>query len=246
MSVALKRKRAGTAYLAAAVVLAGLASAVAAQALASAARTAPVAVARAEIPAYSRVAESQLEVRQIPAGAVPPDALRSAREAAGRWTRAAILPGEVVRAGHLAAAAGNTPLGVRLAERGDPGLRAFALPVIPGLGGSLPRAGDEVDVLAVLKSGEQPAAVTLLQGVPVLDALEGPVLVLLVTPQQAQDILAASAAGQVAVTVRPKGAEPAEIGPTFPPDILSRYGKAWAPAAQSQAPPASGGEVAPR
>lgn len=246
MSVMLKRKRAGTAYLAAAVALAALAALVAAQALASAARTAPVVAARAEIPAYSRIAESQLEMRRIPAGAVPPDALRSAREAAGRWTRAAILPGEVVRAGHLAA--GNSPLGVRLAERGDPGVRAFALPVVPGLGGSLPRAGDEVDVLAVLKSGEQPAAVTLLQGVPVLDVLEGPVLVLLVTPQQAQDILAAQAAGQVAVTARPKGAGRAELGPTLPGDLLSRYGAAPAPAppAGGQPQPAGGGEVAPR
>lgn len=245
-----RRKRAGTAFLAGAIILAGAAALIAAQAVAGAARVVPVVAARGEIPAFARLSESQLQVAHVPAGAVPPDALRAVGDAVGRFTRALLLPGEVVRAGHLAPpGAASSPLGLQLAERGDASVRALALPVGAAQGGTLPRPGDEVDVVAVLRQGQQGAALTMLQGVQVLDVRGGdsPVLVLLVTPQQAQDILAAGAAGSVSVTVRPKGAEGAKVRPTLPQDLLSRYGGWVAPAPQPpEGTPPPGGEASPR
>jgi pilus assembly protein CpaB len=111
----------------------------------------PVLVAVRDVPADSRIARGALAVRQMPARFVPPDALRSAADAAGARTAAPLVAGGYVTTSYLQGAHG-TP------DRGGGSLRPGerALEIAVGGGSALAAAapGARVDVLVSSESQE--------------------------------------------------------------------------------------------
>jgi len=163
-----------------------------------------------------------LTLAAVPEAYAPPGAFQRIEQAAGRVALSDLATGEVVTQTRLARVRAG-PVASLVPE----GLRAFAVPsTLPP--GSV-AAGDRVDVLATYGSG-QPYTETVVEGVEVLLVLGPPpptgsddglsvdtaaagigtptVLVLLVAPEQQEDLAFARAFADLAVTVEPAEASP--------------------------------------
>jgi Flp pilus assembly protein CpaB len=92
------------------------------------------------------ISESDVEMRWLPADAVPADALTDAASAIGRFPRAPQWPGQVLLTGSLASATATFESGLIPPT----GYRAVAIPVVAhqALGGAI-APGARVDVIAV-------------------------------------------------------------------------------------------------
>lgn len=113
--------------------------------------TVPVLVAARTLSVGETVSEKDVEVKRLPAQAVPPSALRSPRDAAGRTvTGGPVLAGDVLRAEHLS---GEGSLAAALATFAPPGRVAVELPQDAGRGMLGIRRGDVVDVYAEVPAG---------------------------------------------------------------------------------------------
>mgnify|MGYP000333164546 CR=1 FL=1 len=227
----------------------GLAAAfLVASAISAASRTEKVVVAAREVAACRQLTADDLRLEEVPRAAVPRDAVRDLEQAVGKWTRGLILPGEVVRQGHLAQESGvRGVLGAKLASMGDPGIRAMALPLgnETSVGGEV-REGDRVDLLAVVNVSVGGRQVTLSKviaaGVPVLKAAEpssdplkpssGGALVVAVRPDLAEDVAYVLGAGKLYVLLNPYRAdESAAQTPGVVPELfLKKHGFEVAPA----------------
>jgi len=156
----------------------------------------PVAVARATLPVGATIGPEDTEVRSLPAGLHPPDAVVDVPD--GAVVTATIHEGEVVVAPRLAPA-GRSPLTAAL----PPGTRAVA---VPADAAALPvEPGDVVDVLATfdpdLADGGEPTVAVAREAL-VVDVVAESVVVA-VTPGQAPRVAFAVAAGAVALAVVP-------------------------------------------
>jgi pilus assembly protein CpaB len=109
----------------------------------------PVVVAARDVPADARVPRGALAVRRVPAGFVPPDALRSPEDAAGARTSAPLVAGGYVTTGYLQVAQGSPVDSGDALGRGE---RALEIAVGGGsaLAGAAP--GARVDVLVSTES----------------------------------------------------------------------------------------------
>lgn len=179
-------------------------------------RAAPVVVAGEEIERGTVVGESQLRVQTLPVEFRPPGSFDRISQAAGRVALAGLAPGEVVTQTRLARVRAGP-----VASLVPQGLRAFAVPT------SLPpgavAAGDHVDVLATFGSG-QPYTETVVRDVEVLlvmgetppsfgggtelqldasaSGASGTVtLIVLVSPDQQEELAFARAFADLAVTI---------------------------------------------
>jgi Flp pilus assembly protein CpaB len=154
----------------------------------------------------SVLAEADLNVRQIPSAYVPPGAVTSIAEAVGLTLVADLAEGEALTATRVGRTGGPVAAVV------PSGLRAFVVPA--GLPNGVVRPGDRVDVLATF-GGPRPYTDTVGSGIEVLSVLEadpttfeaggidGPSLVLLVSPDTAERLAHATAFGQISVTIAP-------------------------------------------
>jgi Flp pilus assembly protein CpaB len=171
-----------------------------------------VVAARSAVARGATLRTDQLGVTHVPKAFAPPGAIARVSQAAGRVALAALAPGEVVTETRL----GRVREGP-VASLTPEGLRAFAVPA------SLPRgtvvAGDHIDVLATYTSG-QPHTEVAAAGVEVLTVLAPPsagdagglpgatgsgdarsLLVLLVSPDQAQQLASATAFATLSIAV---------------------------------------------
>lgn len=204
------------------------------------ARSTTVLVATQEISAFTPLAASMFTVQQLPSAAVPADAIKDVSALNGRYARMAILPGTVIRQGHIATASGNSgSLAAKLTETGVPGMRALAIPVdnATGVGGTI-EAGDKVDVIAAVRVERQNGPATTFskvigKAIPVLHRTEAEgtakaTVVVMVTPAQAEEIAYAQLAGTIYLATNPYRvdveAEKATTGVT-PDSFLQRYGR---------------------
>ena len=154
---------------------------------------APVAVAARDLPPGHVVEPGDVRVVQLPPAATPPGALGRAPE--GRTVRALVLEGEVLTRRRVA---GSDALGV--AALLPEGTRAVAIPVEPGTGPPL-RVGQRVDVVAAGIGDDGAAdAVVIASAVPVVAVAE-PAVTLAVGRGDVPDVVAALAAGAVALAV---------------------------------------------
>lgn len=99
------------------------------------------------------IAEGDVEIRWLPADAVPADALTGTGAAIGQFPRGPLWPGQVLLAGALARTAATFESGVVPPT----GYRAVAIPVAAhqALGGAI-APGARVDVIAVPQPGREP------------------------------------------------------------------------------------------
>lgn len=189
------------------------------------AKTTTVLVATQEIQAFTPLTPSMFSAQQMPSAAVSADAITDPAALAGRYARTLLLPGTVVRMGHLAIASGNAgPLSAKLTETGEPSMRALAIPVdnATAVGGTI-QPGDRVDVIAAVRIERQNGPATtfskiIARGLPVLHRTEPDnsskgTVVVQVTPEQAEEIAYAQLAGTIYLATVPYRTE-AQVEPT--------------------------------
>lgn len=114
-----------------------------------------VVVAARDLDGQRAIEADDLALRELPADAVPPGAVRQLSDALARTPRAPVWAGQVVIAAALADAA--AVFGGALAPVGAQ--RAIAIPATPGLavGGAI-TSGARVDVVAVPVAGRAPGS----------------------------------------------------------------------------------------
>ncbi len=174
-----------------------------------------------EVPPYTPVGPDAVQFTAVPRESVPADAITDPSALEGRYTRALLIPGTILREAHLVPAGGSS-LAARLAAAASTDVRAMALRVdeATGVAGTL-QEGDPVDILVAINAdvteaqerGEgRPARGTLArviaQRVPVLhvqrDEAGGPsAVVLQVTPRTAEEIAFAHANGMIWLLTSP-------------------------------------------
>jgi pilus assembly protein CpaB len=162
----------------------------------------PVVVAVSDLGRGTLLTPDLLAMEEIPAPYVPPGALGSPDEVAGRFLGADILAGEVLTQARLA------PEGGPVASLVPPGLRA--VPVTAGVPAGTVAPGDRVDVLATFATG-RPHTETVVESAEVLivrtasgDAFgEAATLMLLVAPDTAARLAYARAFADLAVALAP-------------------------------------------
>lgn len=174
-----------------------------------------------EVPPYTPVGPEALQVAEVPREAVPADAVTDPAALQGRYTRALLVPGTILREAHLVPAGGSS-LAARLAAEPSGEVRAMALRVdeATGVAGTL-QEGDPVDVLVAINAdvaegheagqGRAPRgtlARVIAHRVPVLhvqrDDMGGPsAVVLQVTPRTAEEIAFAHANGMIWLLTSP-------------------------------------------
>ena len=232
------KKRGSVLLLGISIVLALFAALFAVQAVKTFSGAVTAVVAAQELSPFEVVTQAKVKLSEVPAASVPGDAIRSLKELEGKYTRGYVLPGEVLRKGHLAGTGSDrSALSAKLTERKRPEVRAFALPFTAEtcVGGAL-KEGDRVDVIASVKigSGQQEVAFakTVAQNVEVLkvcapgDNIGKGALVLALTPQQVEDLSFALVNGTVRFALNPLSTDenaaktPGVTGKAF----LERYG----------------------
>ncbi len=127
--------------------------------------TASVVVAARTLPVGQRIASGDLEVRQVPASAVAPDAARSLLEADGRYATFPMVKGETLLRAKLA----DQPPGSNLATLipADRVAVSVAVSDVVSTGGFI-APGDRVDVLGVVSREAGDSAEVVLRDVTVL------------------------------------------------------------------------------
>jgi Flp pilus assembly protein CpaB len=166
----------------------------------------PVVVAARPLSRGDVVTEDAVETRRVPETFAPPGRISETATVAGRTLVSDVAEGEAIT---------RTRLGVdggAVAALVPDGLRAFS--IAPNLAPGAVRPGDRVDVLATF-GGPRPYTDTVATGLEVLTILEqedgaiaaggpsGPSLVLLVSPEVAEELAYADAFADIAVTVAP-------------------------------------------
>jgi len=178
-----------------------------------------VATLTREVQPFTAIPEDAVRLTAMPVDAVPADAITDPAALAGRYTRALLIPGTLLRQAHLVEAGGSN-LAARLAAEQAPDARAMALQVneATGVAGTL-REGDPVDVLVAISAdtagaeaqGKVPEGTlsrVIAQRVPVLYVQRsdtgGPATVVLqVTPKTAEEIAFAQANGMIWLLTSP-------------------------------------------
>jgi Flp pilus assembly protein CpaB len=165
-----------------------------------------VVVAARDFERGSAIDEGSVRLQRMPSEYAPPGTLHSVEEAVGRTLGSDLAEGEAVTATRVGGAGGPVSSLV------DGGLRAFV--VGSGLPSGVLEPGDRVDVIATF-GGPRPYTDTVGSGLEVLSIVEqdagtvqaggatGPSLVLLVSPETAEQLARATAFGQLTVTIAP-------------------------------------------
>ena len=177
----------------------------------------PVYTAARTIAAGDPIKPDMLQVMKMPRANLYPDVIRPGADLS--WVVAAhgMAPGDMLRQSGVINLSAPDPavLSARLLALNNPNLRAMEVPVEAAAGMlSGMKAGDRVDVIAVAGrgpgQGQEPVKRTILRGVPVVgvqpsgDSGAG-VLVVGVTPEQAEDLAYARAASKVYASLLPFG-----------------------------------------
>ena len=169
-----------------------------------------VVVADRDLERGSAIDEGSVRLQRMPSEYAPPGALHSVEDAVGRTLGSDLAEGEAVTQTRVGGAGGP------VASLVSGGLRAFV--VGSGLPSGVLEPGDRVDVIATF-GGPRPYTDTVGGGLEVLSIVEqdpgtfqaggatGPSLVLLVSPETAEQLARATAFGQLTVTIAPVDAD---------------------------------------
>ena len=235
--MAVRQRSGGMVILVVSVVAGLLAAVLSVSFLRGVAGTVTVLVATQEIAPYTPLTPGMFAAQQMPGAAVPADAIKDPSALNGRFVRGLMLPGTVIRQGHLATASGGSgSLAAQLTDTGAPGMRAMAIPVdnATGVGGGV-HPGDRIDIVAAVRVEQQngPTVLyskTIARNVPVLhrtesDGTSKSTVVVMVTAQQAEDIAFTQVAGTAYLTLAPYRAEtePAKTSGVTPDSFIKRH-----------------------
>jgi len=166
----------------------------------------PVVVAGRDLMRGSVIGEDAVRLERIPAAYAPPGAFGALEDVLGRTLATDLAEGEAVTTTRVGGSGG--PVASLVAS----GLRAFV--VGSGLPSDVLEPGDRVDVIATF-GGSRPYTDTVGSGLEILSVVEqdegtfqaggatGPSLVLLVSPETAEQLAHATAFGQITVAIAP-------------------------------------------
>ena len=180
--------------------------------------TRAVVVASKEIKAGTKLAESDLAIKQVPVQAVPKDYPSSINAIKERIVKSTLQADEIITESRLVGqgAAGGLPVVI------PPGQRAITIKVneVIGVGGFI-NPGDRVDILSIInQSQEHTISKTILQNVLILavgdkildpDILSEPQpkivsqVTVAVTPKDSEKLSLAATIGQLQLVLRPIG-----------------------------------------
>jgi len=172
----------------------------------SAGDTVHVVVAGRDLERGTLIDDASVHVKRMPSAFAPPGALQTVDDAVGRTLGSDLAEGEAVTRTRIGGAGG--PVASLVAG----GLRAFV--VGSGLPSGVLEPGDRVDVIATF-GGPHPYTDTVGSGLEILTIVEqdgetfqaggatGPSLVLLVSPETAEQLARAMAFGDITVTIAP-------------------------------------------
>lgn len=174
-----------------------------------------VIVAKEDIPVDTRITPDMVELREVAAESVHPDAAMSIDEVIGYVTRSNIVSGEQVLLSRIATGRTDAGLSYKIPDN----MRAMTISTneTTSVGGYI-NIGDKVDILASYTTGTALMTFTQLQNLEVIAKgpstyVEGQAqgdqntgvttsITLLVTPNQAQVLAFAVLTGQLNVTLR--------------------------------------------
>lgn len=183
--------------------------------------SAPIVVAKADLPAGQRLEAQDLAVQQWPQGHLPPGSLSQPEQAQGRVLKGPAVAGEVILASKLAPEGTLGGLSAVVPE----GYRAITVHVdeVVGVAGFL-QPGDRVDVFMTVDKGpfqNDPATRLVLQDVPVLAVGEkvqeedgggnkvhrhkATVVTLQLKPDEGERLVLGSSEGRVLLALRSQG-----------------------------------------
>lgn len=108
--------------------------------------TVKVVQAKASVPPFGQLTKDNLQLADIPKGAVPADAITSLDKAAGQFVSTGLVAGDIVRQSELIKQGDR--ISVQLAMQ-SPDSVAMVIPVSADQGAQLPKAGDVIDLLGV-------------------------------------------------------------------------------------------------
>jgi pilus assembly protein CpaB len=229
--------------------------------------TREVVVAVRALPVGVTIKPEDVKVAKLPAGHVPPGTFTRPEEVYERPVISSILPDEPIREGRV----GARGSGLGLAPVIPPGMRAVAVRVndVVGVAGFV-MPGMRVDVLVTGRPPNHPDTMTttVLQNILVLSAgqkiepdvrgqaINSPVVTLLVTPEQAEILTLAGNEGKIQLVLRnasdqslektpgralaelyPVRRPPAEAAAPAPPRPARAETRLEAPPAPAAAPP---------
>jgi Flp pilus assembly protein CpaB len=203
--------------------------------------TVDVVVAAREIPANHFIKAEDLKIDRRPRAGLPTDAAVTVEAIVGKLARGTLLPGDVVRAGHVASREGGS-LAALAEHYPDKRLVSLSAEMAEGLFGQL-ATGDRLDVLGELqlqtKTVNEARIGVLAAGVPVVavnqpagsglgGAANGGSLLVAVSPTQAQAIKLAQAVGKVYLMISSTD-KPATTPVMTPQSVLPTPADQFAP-----------------
>ncbi len=213
-----------------------------------------VVVAAEDIVGRSKIAAPQLLVKDFPAEAVHPLAVRTPDQAVGKFTLVPLRAGEPLIAADLSATPGNGDLATLVRE----GMRAVSIAVSDaGAAGGFIAPGDHIDLVGIF--GEERLATFIASDIEVLavsNALIGTpppgkqpngspnavntTLTLSVTPEMAPRIIVGETLGMIRVSLRRAG----DVAPA--PNVQVKLDQLLQPLATGLAPAAAPAPAATR
>lgn len=179
--------------------------------------TVPVLAAAVDMAAGDPITLNRVRVVKLPPAGLPDDVLPEGTDISGLLAAHGYSAGDILRRAGVLDVEAPDPglLSSRVRALGNPSLRAMEVPVeaAAGMLGGM-KSGDRVDVIAVeeqQQGGEKTVvARTILKGVPVIGVNPGGdsgagVLVVAVTPEQAEALALARSRGKVYASLLPFG-----------------------------------------
>lgn len=263
------RRKGGLLWFGLALVFAMLAAWFTHSYIAANTRTSPALVAVRAVRPLDPISRDDVKVVNLPAAAVPDDALRSVSDVAGAYAAVGLVPGQIVQRaavmvpGGPAASMMDARITQLAQEAQNLGLRAVPLALDEPHGYTLIRAGDRVDVFATVKLASGSTTTLVAQQVPVMAKLDAAqsnqsvglpgsgspqsadhgTVVLTTDQATAERILMAAELGKVTLALAPSGSQ-ATTG--TPPSVSDQPGD-WGVGASggpapSQTAPVEGGQ----
>lgn len=186
--------------------------------------TVPVLAAAVDMAAGDPITPDRLQVVKLPPAGLPDDVLLGGTDVSGLIAAHGHSAGDILRGSGVLDVRAPDPglLSSRVRALDDPALRAMEVPVEAAAGMlSGMKTGDRVDVIAIEEQagpgdGKIPVARTILKGVPVVGVNPGGdsgagVLVVAVTPGQAETLALARSRGKVYASLLAFGVHGGEI-----------------------------------
>jgi Flp pilus assembly protein CpaB len=208
-----KRKKSSVIFLVVAVICGVIAALLTGTVLTNYTQVTDVLVVTEDIGQYEPIDSSLVSKVEMPAAAVPSDAVLDVGFFEGKFTRTGLAAGDVLRKAHLADdVPGGGAMAARLTYTEGPDKRALALPnsSVITVGGTVTK-GDTIDLIAVLTISEGDVrssnAKTIGHGVKVLDVIspeqgDGAIIVV-VEPKQAEELVFLMENGKVYAVLNP-------------------------------------------